>query len=56
MEWILSGYCRCQDQARTVILEKDETGWDCDCSYPDCTFAPQCTLGQQILSIQEEQP
>ena len=56
MEWIISGYCRNQDQARTVLLELDGTDFDWDCEYSSCTFAASCTIGRQIQTIctQEE--
>ena len=56
MEWIISGYCRVQDQARTVLLEREDGQWDCDCNFPGCTYAEVCTLGQNMTKIQEEHP
>ena len=53
MEWIVSGYCRVQDQARTVLLEREDGQWECDCDYPDCGFSEVCTVGKQIRKIQE---
>ena len=55
MEWIISGYCRVQDQARTVMLEFDGTQWDCDCDFPGCPFARDCPLGKQMIETQAEQ-
>lgn len=54
MEWIISGYCRTQDQARTVLLELEDGQWTCDCDYPDCTWASTCPVAAQIRSKQEE--
>ncbi len=51
MEWIISGYCRNQDQARTVLLERSGTDFDWDCEYASCTFANSCTVGRQIQKI-----
>lgn len=53
MEWIVSGYCRAQDQARTVLLEHEDGQWDCDCDFPDCAFADVCTVGKQLKQIQD---
>lgn len=52
MEWIVSGYCRTQDQARTVLLELEQGQWDCDCDFPGCAFADVCPVGKQLQSIQ----
>ena len=54
MEWIVSGYCRSQDQARTVLLERDGTQWDCDCDYPDCAYAPSCPVAAELHRKQED--
>ena len=53
MEWIVSGYCRAQDQARTVLLECEDSQWDCDCDFPGCAFADVCTIGKQLRQIQD---
>ena len=54
MEWILSGYCRTQDQARSVFLEEDEGDWDWGCDFPGCAFSESCTIAKQLRQIQEE--
>lgn len=54
MEWTFSGYCRSQDQARTVLLEYEQQRWECDCDFPGCAFASSCTIGQQIARTQED--
>lgn len=54
MEWIISGYCRAQDQARTVLLERDGGEWDCDCDFPDCAHAASCLVWKQLKEHQEE--
>ena len=51
MEWIISGYCRNQDQARTVLLEQENGEFDWDCEYSACSFAASCTVGKQIQKI-----
>lgn len=55
MEWLFSGYCRTQDQARTVFLEKDGTNWDWGCDFPGCAFSENCTIAKQIRQTQEEE-
>ncbi len=54
MEWILSGYCRNQDQSRTVMVEQEGSQWYYDCDYPDCPYCGDCTIASQIKAIQEE--
>ena len=54
MEWIISGYCRTQDQARTVMLEYEDGQWDCACDFPHCTYADNCPIGKQLKQIMEE--
>lgn len=53
MEWIVSGYCRAQDQARTVLLEKEDGQWECDCDFPDCPHAAGCPIGKELTGIQD---
>ena len=53
MEWIVSGYCRVLDHARTVMLEQDDGAWDCDCDHPDCPFAADCPIGRQLTEIRD---
>ncbi len=47
-EILVSGYCRAQDQSRMVTLELYGGKWEADCAWPDCPFAPQCQLAQQL--------
>ncbi len=54
MEHIISGYCRDQDQSRTVFLEYEDGEWDCSCNFPDCVHAGSCHLAKQMHQIQEE--
>ena len=54
MEWIISGYCRGQDQARSILLEYDRGQWYCDCDYPDCPYAVNCPVGSEIHAKQQE--
>ena len=53
-EKFISGYCRVQDQARTVTLEWEDGTWYCDCSYPGCVYADSCPIGSQLKEKQEE--
>ena len=53
MEWIFSGYCRAQDQARTVMVELEDGEWDICCDFPDCAYANNCPIGKQITEVQE---
>ena len=55
MEHILSGYCRVQDQSRTVFLEQEDGEWDCSCDWPDCIYAGNCPIGKQMTQIQKEE-
>ena len=55
MEWSISGYCRTQDQARIVFTELEDGQWDWGCDFPNCAFAAQCTVGQQLEVIRKEQ-
>lgn len=52
MEWIFTGYCRNQDQARTVMAELEDGDWDIACDYPDCPYAADCVIGKQIQEVQ----
>ena len=55
MEYIITGYCRAQDQSRTVFLEYEDGEWDCGCNFPGCAYTGNCTLARQMTKIQEEQ-
>ena len=48
-EYFLSGYCRCLDSSRMVTVETDgQRITDIDCSYVNCPYADNCTIGKQI--------
>ena len=49
-EIILSGYCRCLDAARTVMVEEGEP----DCQYETCPHTPSCEIAKQIAELQKE--
>jgi len=48
-EIILSGYCRCLDAARTVLVEDRQP----DCQYETCPHKASCELAKQIAEMQE---
>lgn len=52
MEWFFTGYCRAQDQARTVNVEHEDGLWEIDCNFPDCAYATDCPIGKQIKEVQ----
>ncbi len=54
MEWIISGYCRKQDQARTVLLELEDGEWYWDCDFPHCPHSVNCPIGPQIEEKKKE--
>ena len=51
MEEIISGYCRAQDQARTVMAEYDAGEGDISCAFPDCNYAKDCPVGKQLAEL-----
>ena len=53
MEKIITGYCRAQDQARTVMVEEEDGEWDISCDYPDCPYAGDCPIGKEIAEVQK---
>ena len=56
-EYCFSGYCRAQDQARTVLLEWTGDSWEADCDFPDCPFAAACAccgvVGCIVVGVQQ---
>ena len=50
-EIILSGYCRCLDASRTVIVEEGQP----DCLYEDCPHKASCELAKQITELTKEE-
>ena len=52
LEKTFSGYCRRQDGARIVLLERDPGEQaDVDCDYRVCEYAGDCPVGQQITDF-----
>ena len=53
-EAFYSGYCRCIDGSRMVAVEaEDNTLTEVDCSYENCPYAGDCTIGQKIKEFLE---
>ena len=51
-EHYLTGYCRCLDSARVVEVVTENGKLDeCDCSYGNCQFQPQCTIAKGIEEL-----
>lgn len=50
-EYCFSGYCRAQDQARTVLLEWTGSAWEADCDFPDCPFAAACPVAAKMEEV-----
>ena len=49
-EIILSGYCRCLDASRTVMVEEGEA----DCLYENCPHKASCEIAKTIAELQAE--
>ena len=54
IEEFLSGFCKMQNQTRTVICELEETEngrefLSSDCAYGTCEHSKDCLLMRQIL-------
>ena len=48
-EFFIAGYCRINDQSRTVCAEFADGKLICaDCNYPDCPYTDKCTIAGQI--------
>ena len=49
MEYFLSGYCRCLDQSRRVLLEVDgKDDYEVDCNFGNCPYEAECQLAAAI--------
>ena len=54
-EHFVSGYCRCLDGGRMVeVVIEDGKVDECDCSYGNCQFQPQCTIAKGIEELTEQ--
>ena len=54
-EIILSGYCRCLDSARTVVMEREDGQWFADCAFGNCPHEGACALAEQMREIQKRE-
>ena len=50
MEVFITGYCRCLDKSRMVLVEDGEA----DCEFVGCPHAPVCDIAKRIREVQEE--
>ena len=50
MEKFITGYCRCIDKSRIVLVEDKEA----DCEYENCPYKQNCEIGKQITQLQEQ--
>ena len=50
MEKFITGYCRCIDKSRIVLVEDGEA----DCEYANCPYKQNCEIGKQIPAILDE--
>ena len=50
-EIIISGYCRCLDASRTVMVEEGEA----DCLYENCPHKASCNIAKEIAEKTKEQ-
>ncbi len=44
MEVFISGYCRCLDKSRMVLVEDGEA----DCEFASCPHTPNCEIAKRI--------
>lgn len=54
MEYYLSGYCRCLDQSRRVLLEIEDGEIDVDCNFGSCPYEAECRIAAAIREKTEE--
>ena len=50
METFITGYCRCIDKSRIVLVEDGEA----DCAFGNCPHKETCAIGQQITQMMEQ--
>ncbi len=54
-EMFFSGYCRAQDQSRTVtVVTADGAVEEMDCAYERCIHRKNCPLAEKIRLFLEE--
>ena len=49
MEIFLTGYCRCLDKSRIVLVEDGEA----DCAYESCPYKDICEIGKKISETEQ---
>ncbi len=49
MEEFITGYCRCLDKSRMVLVEEGEP----DCEYANCPHAMNCKIAEKIREMQK---
>ncbi len=52
-ELILSGYCRCIDGSRTVMVEWEDGKACPDCAYETCPHTQSCPIAAKIREIEK---
>lgn len=59
-EYFISGFCRSQNQTRTVTLslsvENGRTEEETDCSYGSCLHEGSCEIAREIKEREEAFP
>ena len=50
MEAFITGYCRCIDKSRIVLVEDGEA----DCAFDTCPYKETCEIGKQITQMKEQ--
>ena len=48
MEEFITGYCRCIDKSRIVLVEDGEA----DCDYANCPYREACEIGKRIRQME----
>ncbi len=51
MEIFISGYCRCLDKSRMVLVEDGEA----DCEFANCPHIPNCEIAKRIREVLEKE-
>ncbi len=49
MEEFITGYCRCLDKSRIVLVEDGEP----DCEYENCPKKANCDIAKRIAQLKE---
>ena len=50
MEKFITGYCRCIDKSRIVLVEDGEA----DCEYENCPYKENCPIGKEITATLQQ--